>query len=80
MPKIKAEDDEKHGDKLQALERTGGSPSPRKRGESTDEEEDEEEPAPLSDDDDDPVLLQDEDDEDFQNDDIELHRDVGDMD
>ena len=77
MPKTRGEDDKKHGDKLESLiERTGGNPSPRGRNDSDDDDE----PALLSDDDDDRTLLEDDDDEDVQNDDAEIHRDVGDPD
>jgi hypothetical protein len=77
MPKIRGEDDKKHGDKLESLiERTGGNPSPRG---ARDDSAEEDEPAQFSDDDD-ATLLQDNDDEDFQNDDGETLRDVGEPD
>jgi len=76
MPKTRGEDDKKHGDKLESLiERTGGNPSSRKGTESEDEDE-----PPRQDDDDDAALLQDDEDEDFENDDIDTDRDVGDRD
>ena len=83
MPKTRGEGDKKHGDKLESLvERTGGKPSPRgARDDSAGEgSADEDEPAPFSDDDDDATLLLDDDDEDFQNDDGETYRDVGEPD
>jgi hypothetical protein len=77
MPKTPSEDDKKHGDKLESLiERTGGNPSARG---GRDDSAEEDEPALLSDDDD-ATLLQDDDDEDFQNDDGETYRDVGEPD
>ena len=77
MPKTRGEDDKKHGDKLESLiERTGGNPSPQNRSEASDEDEGDER-ALVPDEDDDAALLQDDEDEDFEDDDSDTDRDVG---
>jgi hypothetical protein len=76
MPKIRGEDDKKHGDRLESLiERTGGNPSAQERSDSTDEEESE-----LRPDDEDEALLEDDDDEDVLSDDADDLRDLSEPD
>ena len=86
MPRIRGEDDKKHGDTLESLiERTGGDPAARERSGNAGEDE----PGLVPDDEDDPLLEDDDDDgeeddddgdEDVLNDDADERRDVGEQD